>query len=252
VWAAFAVFPSAVVPPYRKGGTVSTIEQLLEIQEHDLRIQRIESELKDIPERKTRELERLNDHTAALKAAEDALQARMAELKQHELDVQSKKDKIAKLRTQQMDLKTNKEFKTMSSEIEAIEKAIRRDEDGELVIMETIENARADVAERRQALEAEKAVVQEDVTVLDERIATLETERKAEKAARLQAQQGLDPEWLRRYDAVLKSKRSGAVLVPAEGGICGGCHMALPPYQQHAARKRQEMVVCGYCGRMLY
>jgi predicted nucleic acid-binding Zn-ribbon protein len=231
---------------------VSTIEQLLELQEHDLRIQRIESELKDIPERKAQELERLNNHTAALKAAEDALQVRQADLKQHELDVQVKKDKISKLRGQQMELKTNKEFKTMSSEIETIEKAIRRDEDGELVIMETIETARAEVAARRRDLEAEKAVVMEDVKVLDDRIAALDAERKAEQAARHEAQKGLDPEWRRRYEAVLKSKRSGAALVSAEAGICGGCHMALPPYQQHAARKRQEMVVCGYCGRMLY
>ncbi len=231
---------------------MNTIEQLLALQEHDLRIQRIHLELKDIPERKARELERLNDHTAALQVAEDALQTRQAELKQHELEVQSKKDKIAKLRTQQMDLKTNKEFKTMASEIEAIEKAIRRDEDSELVIMEAIETARADVAERRRELETEKSVVMEDIAVLDERIAALTDEEKTEQAARQQAQQGVDPSWLQRYEAVFNSKRSGAALVPADGGVCGGCHMALPPYQQHAARKRLEMVICGYCGRMLY
>jgi len=235
-----------------KGGSVSTIEQLLEVQEHDLRMQRIEGELRDIPARKQRELERLQEHAAALKAAEDALQARQAELKQNELEVQSKKDKIAKLRTQQMDLKTNKEFKTMASEIETIEKSIRRDEDRELEIMETIEAARADVASRRVALDAEDAVVQEDIAVLDERIAGLDAELKTAQAARDKAKEGIDAGWLRRYEAILTSKRGTAVLVSAEGGVCRGCHMALPPYQQHNARKRVEMVVCSYCGRMLY
>lgn len=228
------------------------IEQLLELQDHDLRIQRVELELRDIPVRKERELERLHEHEVALKAAEEAQQTRQADLKRHELEVQSKKDKIAKLRTQQMDLKTNKEFKTMSSEIETIEKSIRRDEDGELEIMEAIEAARADVTARRSDLNAEKAVVQEDIDVLDERVAELEKELHTEQALRKKIQEGIDPDWLRRYEAVLKSKRGGAVLVSAEGGICGGCHMALPPYQQHGARKRQEMVVCSYCGRMLY
>ncbi len=231
---------------------MSTIEQLLQVQEHDLRIQRIEGELRDIPARKERELDRLQEHTAALKAAEDVVQARQAELKQNELEVQSKKDKIAKLRTQQMDLKTNKEFKTMASEIETIEKSIRRDEDRELEIMETIEAARTEVAARRKDLDAEKVVVQEDVTVLDERIAGLETELRTEQALRAKAKEGVEPEWLRRYESVLNSKRGTAVLVSSEGGVCRGCNMALPPYQQHNARKRLEMVVCSYCGRMLY
>lgn len=235
-----------------KGGSVSTIEQLLEVQEHDLRIQRIEGELRDIPARKERELDRLQAHTAAMKVAEAALQDRQAELKQNELEVQSKKDKIAKLRTQQMELKTNKEFKTMASEIETIEKAIRRDEDRELEIMETIEAARADVAARKKDLDAENAVVQEDIAVLDERIAGLETELRTEQALREKAKEGIEPEWLRRYESVLNSKRGSAALVSAEGGVCRGCNMALPPYQQHNARKRLEMVVCSYCGRMLY
>lgn len=235
-----------------KGGSVSTIEQLLEVQEHDLRIQRIEGELRDIPARKERELDRLQAHTAAMKVAEAALQDRQAELKQNELEVQSKKDKIAKLRTQQMELKTNKEFKTMASEIETIEKAIRRDEDRELEIMETIEAARADVAARKKDLDAENAVVQEDIAVLDERIAGLETELRTEQALRDKAKEGVDAGWLRRYESVLNSKRGSAALVSAEGGVCRGCNMALPPYQQHNARKRLEMVVCSYCGRMLY
>lgn len=231
---------------------MSTIEQLLEVQEHDLRIQRIEGELRDIPARKERELDRLQAHTAALKESEVAVQAHQAELKQNELEVQSKKDKIAKLRTQQMDLKTNKEFKTMASEIETIEKAIRRDEDRELEIMETIETARADVAVRRKDLAAEHAVVQEDIAVLDERIAGLETELRTVQVLRDKAKEGVDALWLRRYESVLNSKRGSAALVSAEGGVCRGCNMALPPYQQHNARKRVEMVVCSYCGRMLY
>jgi len=231
---------------------VSSIEKLLELQEHDLRIHRIQTELRDVPVRKNRELERLKDHTEALKKAEDALKERQAVLKQNELEVTSKKEKIAKLRTQQMSLKTNKEFQTMALEIETIEKSIRRDEDGEIEIMETIETAKADVTVRKKALDAEKSLIQEDINVLDERIAALEAELKEEQTIRVRLQQDVDPEWLRRYDVMLKSKRGGAVLVSADGGVCGGCHMTLPPYQQHGARKRVEMVICSYCGRMLY
>ena len=40
-------------------------------------------------------------------------------------------------------------------------------------------------------------------------------------------------------------------LVNVENGTCTGCHMKLPPYLIHQARKQTEIVFCGYCGRML-
>ncbi len=234
-----------------KGGSVSTIERLLEVQDHDLRLLRIESELKDIPLRKAAEMERLGAHKAALAEAEAGLQARQAELKRHELEVQSKKEKIAKLRTQQMGLKTNKEFKTMAGEIDTIETSIRQDEDMEIEIMEMIEAAKGNMVGRHQELEAEKSDVQDDVRLLDEREDALKAERDAVQVERSRTAEGIDTDWLQRYESILKSKR-GAALVSAEGAVCGGCHMTLPPFQQHAARKRMEMVICGYCGRMLY
>jgi len=234
-----------------KGGFVTTTERLLAVQEQDLLILRIESELLDLPARKARELERLEAHKAALQEAESGVKASQAELHQHELDVLAKKEKIAKLRTQQMSLKTNKEFKAMSDEIEAIERSIRRDEDNEIVIMEKIEAARGAMADQKAALDAEQAEVEEDIKVFDERAAALTEELAALQTKRNEVAAGIDAEWLQRYEAILQRRR-GAAMVSCENGICGGCHMAVPPYQQHAARKQVEMVICGYCGRMLY
>jgi predicted nucleic acid-binding Zn-ribbon protein len=234
-----------------KGIFVTTTDQLLAVQEQDLMILRIETELQDIPARKAREMERLNGHKASVEEAEAALKATQAELHQNELEVQAKKDQIAKLRTQQMSLKTNKEFKAMSDEIETIERSIRRDEDNEIAIMEKIEAAKESLREQKESLDDEKAEVDEDVKVFDERTKELEDELTSLKAKRNELVEGIDQEWLKRYESILQ-RRKGAAMVSCSNGVCGGCHMAVPPYQQHAARKQVEMVVCGYCGRMLY
>ncbi len=229
---------------------MTIIDRLLEVQEQDLLILRIKMEMQDIPARKAREQERLAGHKAALQEAEADLQACQAALHEHELDVQDKKQKIDKLRTQQMSLKTNKEFKTMSEEIEGIERSIRRAEDLELVLMEKMDVARGEVAQQKEALEAEQREVDEDVKVFDEREAELQAELQALEKTRAGMLDGIDPAWLSRYEAILQRRR-GAAIVPSDNGVCGGCHMAVPPFQQHAARRRTEMVVCGYCGRML-
>lgn len=234
-----------------KGGSVSVIDQLLVVQEHDIRILQLKKEMRDVPARKERELERLNDHKAALAVAEDALKAKQASLKQFEVETASKQEKIDKLRGQQLDLKTNQEFKAMEQEIKSLQDSIVQNEDRELAIMEEIEAARSGVGESRKALEDEDAEVQEDVKALDERLARLEAERTDEAAARETAVEGIDPEWLMRYEAIFNSKK-GSALVSTANGVCGGCHMKLPPYLQHDAKKRMSMVVCGFCGRLLY
>jgi predicted nucleic acid-binding Zn-ribbon protein len=230
---------------------MSVVEQLLAVQEHDVRIMQIEKAMKDIPARKERELERLNGHKAALAKAEEALKAQQAKLKQLEGDTQAKQEKIAKLRGQQLSLKTNKEFKAMETEIKTIEDSIGADEDRELVIMQEIEEARSGVEASAKELAEEDAEVQEDIKDLDERLSILKSELETEKAARAESVQGIDPVWLTRYENILKSK-SGNALVSSANGVCGGCHMTLPPYLKLEAKKQLDMVVCSYCGRMLY
>ena len=230
---------------------MSVVDQLLAVQEHDMRILQIEKEMKDIPARKDRELERLNGHKAALAESEEALKAKQSKLKQLEVDTGSKQDKIIKLRGQQIELKTNKEFKAMENEIKTIENSILADEERELVIMQQIEEARAAVGESTKELEEENAEVQEDITDLDERLAGLQAELEDETAARKAAAEGIDAEWMSRYNGILKSK-GGRALVSTTNGVCGGCFMTLPPYLKYEAKKKVEMVVCSFCGRMLY
>jgi predicted nucleic acid-binding Zn-ribbon protein len=234
-----------------KGGSVSTIEKLLVVQEHDSRILQLEKEMRDVPARKERELERLKGHKAALEEAEDALKAKQSALKQFEVETGSKNEKIAKLRGQQLELKTNKEFKAMDNEIAAIERSIKTIEDGELAVMEAIESVRAGVEENRKELAAEDAEVQVDIKDLDERLASLQAELNDEQADRTTAVEGIDSAWVQRYDSIFKSK-GGRALVSTANGVCGGCFMTLPPYLRHDAKKRLDMVVCGFCGRLLY
>ncbi len=230
---------------------MSTIEKLLVVQEHDSRILQLEKEMRDVPARKERELERLKDHTAALAKAEDGLKAKQSALKQFEVETGSKNEKIAKLRGQQLELKTNKEFKAMNNEIEAIERSIKTIEDGELTVMEEIETARTSVEASRKELAEEDADVQEDIQDLEGRLASLESEMADESADRATAVDGIDATWVQRYESIFKSK-GGNALVSTANGVCGGCYMTLPPYLRHDAKKRLDMVVCGFCGRLLY
>lgn len=229
---------------------MSVIDDLLAVQDHDIRIKRIEKELKDIPLRKKAEETRLSEHKKALEAAEADLKGKQAETKKEELETESLRQQINKLRQQQLELKTNKEFKAMDDEIRGVQGKITAIEDKELVMMEAVDAARKAIAEKQKALREEEALVGTDIKTLDERTAALNEELKKEKAVRDEIAAKVDSRWLSVYNIV--SKRKEPALVSLEEGICGGCHLRLAPSVAHDAKKQASVVTCGFCGRMLY
>jgi len=226
------------------------IERLLLVQQHDCRIRDLEQEMRDIPKRKQEELLRLKNHKEALAKAEEALKARQAEIKKFELEGEARKEKIAKLRNQQLEVSTNKEFKTIDGEIKVVQDDLSKLEDQQLAVMEAVEQAKTEVQSRKSALVEEEKVVQKDVDLHGARLAQIETDVKAAKEERTVAAKEIDTKWLAQYERIFK--RKDRALVQIEEGVCGGCHMTLPPYIIHGAKRMDAMVVCDFCGRMLY
>lgn len=228
----------------------TAVAKLLVVQEHDSRIREINKELQDIPARKEEEEAKLAGHKELLAQIQEDLKAKQAEVKKLELETEARREKIAKLRQQQLELKTNKEFKAMEAEIKVIEDEISDLEEQELGELEEIEKARAEAEENKKKLLEEETAVQSDLRALNERVSSIEVELKEVQAARDSAASEVDPEWLRMYEPIFKRKGKG--LVPVEGEVCGGCHMQLPPYILHDRKKEAVMVTCDHCGRLLY
>jgi predicted nucleic acid-binding Zn-ribbon protein len=54
-----------------------------------------------------------------------------------------------------------------------------------------------------------------------------------------------------RYERLVRSKGDN-VVVGVEHGVCGGCHMKLPPQLLVSCQGEKELVGCSNCGRILY
>jgi predicted nucleic acid-binding Zn-ribbon protein len=227
------------------------IEKLLVIQDHDARLLKFERELADIPARKAAIDSLLDDHRHALAEAKEALKVRQSEVKRAELDIESARDKIRKLREQQMQLKSNREFRAMEDEITGVEKVIRGIEDKMLEMMEGVETAQAGVRAKEADLKTEADGVQRETSVIEQRAGDLRAEVQRTQESRAKLAVAIDPDLLKRYERIFNNKRDRA-LVAVENGSCGGCHMKLPPYICHEARKQTDVVVCEFCQRMLY
>ena len=227
------------------------ISRLLSLQDHDRKILKLAREVRDIPKRKEEIEERLATHRATLAEAQEEVTRHTLKMKDLEGDIELLKQKAVRFREQQMTVKSNDDYRMLEQEIAGTRRQIRALEDQELVLMEKMESLNQAVAARESELGEEEAAVGEEVGALDERLTLIEGESGSLKAARPQMLEGLEGDWLSRYERIIQHVGDFA-LVSIERGGCMGCHMKLPPQLVHNAKKRDSITSCSFCGRILF
>lgn len=229
----------------------TTIARLVTLQEHDRRAVRLEKESEDVPARSAHIEASIQKEKDAVAEAQDRLNHQLSAAKQVELDVESSKERIATLRNQQFQVKSNDDYRTLEREIATVEEGIRKLEDSEIEIMERMEEAKSFINEKESELKRGEAQVTVHLDSLNKRLADIKVEMKQLEVERTSLLEGIDPDWLARYERLLAHTGDYALVAVHNGG-CGRCHMKLPPQVSHDARKGDSIVSCPYCGRMLY
>jgi hypothetical protein len=235
----------------KEPGVLTTIEKLLVLQDRDRKIRQLSRELEDIPARKKLIETRLNEHRDALRQAQDELKKKQASAKNLDVEIESQKGRILKLREQQGMIKTNEEYRAIEREIAGIQKQIKDIEDQEIAIMEEAETLGARVKDLESNLKNEETYVKSDWAAQDERMKNMRIELDQVTQVRSELVGDIDASWLSRYERTFRHTGDFA-LVPIENGACGGCHMKLPPQVAQDVKKGAAMNTCSFCGRLLY
>jgi predicted nucleic acid-binding Zn-ribbon protein len=158
---------------------------------------------------------------------------------------------IKKYEEQQMNVRNNREFDSLSKEIEfqtlemeLCEKRIREFTAQVTDKNEIIEKANTVLKERQDDLDIKKAE-------LDEIIADTQKEevvllKRSEKIETL-----IEPRLLTAYKRIRTNARNGLAVVIIQRAACGGCFNKIPPQRQLDIKSRKKIIVCEYCGRIL-
>jgi predicted nucleic acid-binding Zn-ribbon protein len=227
------------------------LEQLLVLQDRQQKIRQIENEIKTLPLHRTH----LEEQPAASVASFEALKqkARQTEIdrKKLELDVGTRTETIARLRTQQYQTRKNDEFQALGHEITRYEDEIRKLEDSELELMVEADKLKEEIAAEEKKTAATKESITRQMADLEDKSKTLGARLDELTNERSALAKQIDEDILGRFERLFASK-GDAVIVPLEHEVCTGCHMKVTTATAMQARAGKEIVSCENCGRILY
>jgi len=158
---------------------------------------------------------------------------------------------IKKYEEQQKNVRNNREFDSLSKEIEyqnleieLFNKKIRelnfQIEEKKVVIAES----EATFADRQSDLENKKSELDEIISDTQK-----EEETLYKKSDKIQAI--IEERLLTAYKRIRSNARNGLAVVSIQRDACGGCFNQIPPQRQLDIKSRKKIIVCEYCGRIL-
>ena len=227
------------------------IEKLLILQDRDRKILQEQGEVARIePQRQM-----LNAKVATAQAELEHAKLRIKQIesarKDLELEVEAKKQMIVRYANQQFQTRKNEEYRALAHEIDTCKAAIFQIENGEIELMEQAEAAQKELLRATQAAKDARSLADDQVGQLDAREENLRKELAELEANREELAAAVDEGARNRYERLVRSKGDN-VVVGVHHGVCGGCHMKLPPQLLVTCQGEKELVGCSNCGRILY
>ncbi len=228
------------------------LEKLLVVQDRDTKIKDLQRDIERIPQEGSNAEGRLADDQAAVMASKEAVQNNEVGIKNLELEVETCKQTVIRLKTQQFETKKNEEFSALGHEIERYDRQIVELEDRELELMEKAETLKATHKETEAKLVSTQSLVNEELEKLKKRQLVCQEELDALVAERKTLAERVDPTIFSLYDRMKRNKDNVIVRLDDHSGMCGGCHMKVTPTTVHKARAESEIAQCEQCSRLLY
>src|SRR5574344_975039 len=246
----------AKVPQFIKSDEADiTVERRLiamyKLQQIDSQIDRIRIVRGELP----LEVQDLEDEIAGLETRIEKYKAEEIALNQKNLE---KKTMIAdcnalikKYTTQQNTDRNNREYESLTKEIEfqnlEIELCEKRIKEANAVIdrqKQEMERIKTILDDKRKDLEVKKSELDEIIAETQEKERVLLEESKENEKL-------IEDRYLTAYQKIRANSRNGLAVVEVDRDACGGCFNKIPHQRQMDIRMHKKVIVCEYCGRIL-
>jgi predicted nucleic acid-binding Zn-ribbon protein len=227
------------------------IRQLVAVQRVDDAIHEVKTTLESMP----REHETLRQRFAEVDAQRDRIVEKITHLKEQEkrltVEIEDETARLRKSKNKLMQVSNTREYQAMSREMDSLEKRNNTREEERAALAEerqAQDSALTEISRTWSTLEAE---LNDFATHMDARMARNQTD--LDELMRKRSGVGLEVPRpvLERYEFI-RRRLEHPVIVPVEGGVCGGCRIAIPPQIFIELQSGQKILNCPNCQRLIY
>jgi hypothetical protein len=158
---------------------------------------------------------------------------------------------IKKYEDQQMNVRNNREYDSLTKEIEYQNLEIQLSEKRIREYQAALELKSQEIERHQKLLQDRKNDLDIKRNELDDIIAETEKEETDLQKSSDENQKFIEERLLTAYTRIRKNARNGLAVVQIERDACGGCFNKIPPQHQLDIRMHKKIIVCEYCGRIL-
>jgi len=227
------------------------LRALFELQKVDSERDKINTLRGELP----LEVQDLEDEIAGL---ETRLTKYEDEIKNLETAITNKKNEIVdaeglikKYKEQQDNVRNNREFDSLSKEIEFQTLEIQLCEKRIKEFTEQVEEKKKTIESSKQVLDERKEDLKNKQKELEDIVNDTKKEEEDLKKKSKEIFDSIEDRLATAYRKIRKNARNGLAVVSVERDACGGCFNKIPPQRQLDIKSRKKIIVCEYCGRIL-
>jgi predicted nucleic acid-binding Zn-ribbon protein len=228
-----------------------SIRQLLTLQERDLILDRLQSELTSIPAKVEALKKEIQTHKAELENAKKEMTQLQLVKKSREVDLETQEGVIRKHTTELNSVKSNDAYKALLGEIDKAKKDKSALEDQILQVMEQMDQATRTWKEKEAAAKTQESDFLRQISDWEAKQKNLEEQIQLKKTEREQATGTLPKGLYGQYQRLREGGR-GAAVVPLRSEQCSGCHMKVSQNLINEVRRGQKLMTCESCSRIVY
>jgi len=231
-----------------------TIQLLRGIQDLDRELFQVRSELKRLPDERSRRRARLDDLQHQANEKDRAIANLSARVKEIEDATTSQRQRVRKLESECANSRADTALiVAYQHEMRSLRREIGEAEEEGLGLVEQVDALKKERAELAELMSAEETTLAEYEVNVEQELAAA-TAKEAELAAQRDKElhrEGVVREVLDQYEKLLEA-REGEALAELDNKTCMGCYTAVPSNVYVRLARGAELVQCPSCTRILY
>lgn len=229
---------------------IEQLKTLAQMQLLDDQIGRLRILQQELPKQLGEIIDSVDQATANLLACETARAEIEKKQRTLELEIKTYQEQIKKYGAQLSEIKNNKEYKALNSEIVYLKEKIEAAESSLLELMDSDAEAKEQVNAAKAELQQAEQRKKDKEGDLRHQIDSLESEIEAVRNKRNDLARTLPIPVVKHYGNLIKHKDNQAVAFNREGS-CGACGFVIRQQMRIELQLKRKLVYCENCGRIL-